>query len=1122
MKKIKHYNILDRIGMGGMGEVFRAEDTLLERPVAIKIMHNHLSQDSENVDRLIREAKAAAKLVHPNVVTIHEIGEADFGHYIVMEYIDGVSLSDFLYNHESIDQERAVNFTIQILKALNIAHKASILHRDIKAENILITQDDQVKVLDFGIARVTKQDNLTKNGEILGTIDYMAPEQMLGDDIDERCDLYAVGMVLYQLLTRVLPFKSSNTVQILFNKLNEEPASPSSINPKINRELDAIVLKAIHKKPSERWQSAEDFISVLSDFIDQLHRDKIKPAVEPINFDLDFEEDGNKINTLKNVFIGRQKEFKKLVNIFNDVKIGRGQPVVIKGEAGIGKSSLASKLRSYAEYNNAYVIYGASLYKEGMDAYLPFIDGLRDFFSRDNSKLTEDDRNELISQVRKQVPDLSVFMDRFTTDLMQTTKKKKGNSKKSQDSLLENIIHLFSMISTLHPLVLIIDDMQWADVASLRLFHYMAKRISKHRIMLIGISRTDRYDLQDEGKPTYWVDTLKRMSREDLLNTLDLDYLSKEDSDQLIDQSLQNTAFSEEFYLGLYEATRGNPFFIIETLKSLQANERIIQKNARWIDLDVDFKMDVPERVEDIFIRRLSCINEKERELLQIASVIGYKFDPVLLSYITEIKKIEVLKTLTRMEKSYEIVKGTENDYKFEHPLLADLLYQEMPKAMVKEYHLLIAEQMGKIYKGEYGSLVGDVAEHYRKGQNYAKAIPLLYKAGIRSFDMSAYREAGLYYENLIQSMQIENYDNDSIIPKVELYFQLGICYEETGKWDLGIEIYDKLSHLAFEARNFSRYVNAIMRIGRIYDKLGNWTEAMKYYDRCLELADTYDVDDIKSRIYNNIGINCFHKGDFDSALDYFQETLSVSKSEQALFDKAHAYTNIGIIANILHGPNSVALENFNKALAIYEDKQSKANIARVYQNMGMVYSDKRDWAHAVEAFEKCLQIAEETQEKQLRVLTYLNLGKTYALQGTILKAKTFSDKALKMFKRMNDILGIAEAYHVLGIIYSHENDFARAEKFLSESIKINKEKDYKEGLAETYVTYAKLHLDNGLIDRAKENYMKAINIYQMMNIDVKVKEIQSLMDELHLLATSGMMHSKVLTQKYGKTVRHS
>ncbi|MEJ2544551.1 MAG: protein kinase, partial [Calditrichaceae bacterium] len=630
MKKIKHYNILDRIGVGGMGEVFRAEDTLLERPVAIKIMHDHLSQDSENVDRLIREAKAAAKLVHPNVVTIHEIGKADFGQYIVMEYINGTSLLDYLYNNETINQECAVNFTIQILKALSTAHNAGILHRDIKSENVLITDDDQVKVLDFGIARVTKQDNLTKNGEILGTIDYMAPEQMLGEDIDERCDLYAAGLVLYQLLTRVLPFKSSNTVQILFNKLNEEPASPSSINPKVSRELDAIVLKAIHKRPSERWQSAEDFINVLNDFLDQLHRDKTKPAVEPINYDLDFDEDEKKSITLKNVFIGRQKEFKKLVHIFNDVKVGRGMPVIIKGEAGIGKSSLASKFRSYAEYNNAFVVYGASLYKEGMDAYLPFIDGLRDFFSKDNQKLSEDDRNELISQVRKRVPDLSVFMDRFTTPLAQRAEKKKGNLKKSQNNLLENFIQLFSMISSLHPLVLIIDDMQWADVASLRLFHYLAKRISKHRILLIGISRSDRYDLQEDGKPTYWVDTLKRMSREDLLNTIDLDYLSKEDSDQLIDQSLQNTAFSEEFYLGLYEATHGNPFFIIETLKSLQANERIIQKNTRWIDLDVDFKMDVPERVEDIFIRRLSCINEKERELLQVASVLGYKIDPVL------------------------------------------------------------------------------------------------------------------------------------------------------------------------------------------------------------------------------------------------------------------------------------------------------------------------------------------------------------------------------------------------------------------------------------------------------------------------------------------------------------
>ena len=1121
MKKIKHYNIFERIGSGGMGEVFRAEDTLLERQVAIKIMHKHLSDSVENADRLLHEAKAAAKLVHPNVVTIHEIGEADFGYYIVMEYINGVTLSDFIYNNEKIDPERSIKLTIQILKALHIAHQAGILHRDIKAENILISEDDQIKVLDFGIARITRQDHLTKNGEILGTIDYMAPEQMLGEEIDARCDLYAVGIVLYQLLTRVLPFNSSNAVQILFNKLNEEPASPSSINPKVNRDIDPIVLKAIHKKACERWQSAEDFISILREFLDRIQHDKIKPAHEAINYDLDFEEEEKKPTLLQNVFIGRQKEFKKMVQVFNEVKIGHGQSILLKGEAGIGKSSLASKFRSYAEYNNSLVIYGACLYKEGMDAYLPFIDGIREFFSRGNQRLTEDERSKLKNKVRKFTPSLSVFTDRFTTTIIKKSGRQE-NSTQAQENLFENFIRLFSMISDIHPLVIIMDDMQWADAASLRLFHYLAKKISKLPILLLGISRSDRFDLQEKGKPTFWVEILNRMSREDLLVRIDLDYLSKEDSSQLIDKSLQNTAFSEEFYLGIYEATRGNPFFIVETLKALQANERIIKKDTRWIDLDVDFKMDVPERVEDIFIRRLSNINDKERELLQVAAVIGYKFDSDLLSYVTDFKKIEVLRMLKKMEKSYEIVHSFDKEYKFEHPLLADLLYQELPKAMVREYHLLIAGKMSEIYNNDFGSLVGEVAEHFRKGNNFKKAIPLLYQAGVRAFGMSAYREAGLYYENLINSMQIEEKGDMDSIPQVELYFQLGICYEETGKWDLGIETYKKLAQLAFDIQDYSRYANAIMRIGRIYDKLGKWAEAMNHYERCLELADTYNIEDIKSRVYNNIGINYFHKGDFDSALDYYQETIAAAKTENALFDKAHAYTNIGIIANILHGPNSVALENFNKALAIYESKSSKSNIARVYQNIGMVYSDKKDWAKAIDAFENCLQIAEDIQEKQLRALTYLNLGKTYALQGTLLKAKTFSDKALKMFKKMNDILSIAEAYHVFGIIYTDEGDFERAEKFLAESIKINKEKAYKEGLAETFVSYAKLFLENGLIDQAKENYMKAVNIYQNMNINVKVKQIQSLMDELNELANSGMTHSKVLLQKYGKTIRHS
>ncbi|MEJ2053692.1 MAG: tetratricopeptide repeat protein, partial [Calditrichaceae bacterium] len=609
---------------------------------------------------------------------------------------------------------------------------------------------------------------------------------------------------------------------------------------------------------------------------------------------------------------------------------------------------------------------------------------------------------------------------------------------------------------------------------------------------------------------------------EDLIIDLNLDHLSRENTDQLIDKSLQNTAFSEEFYRGIYKATRGNPFFIVETLKTLQETGQIALKDNRWIDRDVDFKFDVPKRVEDIFIRRLSSIGEKEREVLQVAAVIGYKFDPVLLSAITGIKKIEILKILERMEKSYEIVWSTDRDYKFEHPLLADLLYQELPKALATEYHLMVAERMEKIYKDDYGSLVGDAAEHFRKGGNLKKAIPLLYKAGLRAFDISAYREATLYFENLISAMQVEKDKAFEEIPEIDLYFKLGISYEETGKWEQGISTYETLSTLALNQHNYSKHVNAVMRMGRINDKFGNWKDAMKYYERCLELSDIYDIKDIKSRVFNNIGINYFHRGDLDSALEYFQQTLAVAHSENALFDKAHAYTNIGIIANILHGPNSVALENFKKALKIYEQKNSSGNIARVYQNMGMVYADKKEWTKAIEAFEKCLAIAEETQEKQLRALTYLNLGKTYARQGIILKAKSFSAKALKIFRRMNDLLGIAEAFHIFGIVYDHEGDFEKADRFLTESIKINKEKDYREGLAETYTTYARFCFDNGLVDQAKENYMKAVNIYQGMNIDVKVKEIQSMMDELDALTRSGSTHSKMLMQKYGKTVRHS
>ncbi len=1104
IEQIKHYKIVDKLGSGGMGVVFRAFDTVLEREVAIKVMHRSLTEDKQNAQRLIREAKAAAKLVHPNVVTIYEVGEDDHGKYIVMEYVKGAPLSDVLAKKGIFKPQRSVNLIIQVLKALNTAHKLGILHRDIKSENILITNDDIAKVLDYGIAQITAKSRITSSGQVLGTIEYMAPEQMLGEDIDQRCDIYATGVVFYQMLTNVLPFSGETAVEVLFKKLNEEPPPPSYYNNKIDKNLDDAVLKMIHHNKSDRWENAEDLIPYLETISDAKTISLSKTWMAEADFDLEEdegeEEKKDESVNLRSVFVGREDEFKKLVNIFNRIKGGVGQTVLISGEAGVGKSRLANQFCYFVDHQDVWVLYGNCLYQEGMDAYMPYIDALRNFFSKDNPKLDENERIDLKNIIREEVPVLSQFTERFTTTIFSELSNKKDVLPENKTNLNEGISVLLSLMAKNKPVVLIIDDLQWADGASLKLFHYLARQIVKMPVMLLGIHRTDKYDLQDDGKPKAIVDMIKRMRNEDVCHEINLDRLNREKCDLLIDKSLVNTAFSEDFYGGVFQGTKGNPFFVIETLKLLSEKKYIYPVDHLWLDKKIDFKIEVPSRVEDIFIRRLSTLSEDDREMLQVASVIGYKFDPSTLANLLEIPKIDMLKRLHKIERDLQIITSSKKDYQFEHPMLGDLLYNEIPPALCQEYHLMIANELEKIHRGDFGALVGEAAQHFRRGGDHKKAIPLLYQAGKRAFNISAYKEACMFFEDLIESIKEIGSTIKEEVPEKDFYFNVSICYEEVGNWEQGLKMNEKLTEICAKIEDYDCQVSAKIRIGRIYDKMGDWSASLEAYTKCLELAEKYEIKNVFSRVYNKIGVFYFHKGDFDNALKYFQKTLHSVDSDFGEFDKAHAHTNIGIIANIIRGKHSIALENFKKAIKIYEVKNSTQDLARVHHNIGMFHSNHGEWLESIKAYEKCLKLADEVESRHLIALTYLNMGKAYARQKALKKAKSLTEKALKIFKRMSDLISIAEAYQVFGLIYGAEENFAKAQDYLKQAINIFSSKNYREGQAESRKTLANLYKEYGYWDEAKEYYFQALDDFRELNMESEAKEISKALRSIEMV----------------------
>jgi eukaryotic-like serine/threonine-protein kinase len=309
------YEIMEKIGGGGMALVYKATCRLLNRFVAVKILRAEFTEDEEFVKKFKRESQAAASLSHPNIVGIYDVGMEDNIYYIVMEYIKGQTLKDLIKQKGSIGVDFATNIAIQISSALDHAHKNHIVHRDVKSHNILIKEDNSVKVTDFGIARAVSSSTITNTGNVIGSVHYFSPEQARGGYTDEKSDIYSLGVVMYEMLTGRLPFEGESPIAVALKHIQEEPVKPSEINPRIPKSINDIILKCMDKDVNNRYNSMSEIISDLKQSLVMPNGDFVKKnkftdentrSIKPIKF----EQNGSEIGAAgKNTFESSGRQF---------------------------------------------------------------------------------------------------------------------------------------------------------------------------------------------------------------------------------------------------------------------------------------------------------------------------------------------------------------------------------------------------------------------------------------------------------------------------------------------------------------------------------------------------------------------------------------------------------------------------------------------------------------------------------------------------------------------------------------------------------------------------------------------------------------------------------------------
>ena len=1109
MTTAPRYHIVEIIGRGGMGHVCLADDVMLDRKVALKFVTE--PDETDGLDQLLSEARAAAALDHPFICSIYEVTTLNGRPCIAMEYVRGESLERRLRGGP-LRLGEALRVAEEIAEAVDAAHKRRVVHRDLKPANVMLTEDGHIKVMDFGLAtRLPHTDAVDQmvtvampSHEVRGTPAYMAPEQIRGAPADRRSDIFAFGILLYELVSGTHPFKRPD-IESTFAAILREPAATlhdrlSSIPPTV----DALLARLLAKDPAARHQSFGDVRSVLR----RLSVD-LSPSATFAAAIVDRPTTDGSAR-----LIGRDAERAQVLRGLHDAKSGRGSLILLFGDAGVGKSRLAEDALGAARQLGCHTLSGRCYEQEGTPALIPFIEVL-------------DEASRLMpaavfrQAIKASAPELATLMPELHRLFPDMPPPMELPPQLRQRFLFTNIREFLTRAAQFAPLVIFIDDLQWADEPTIQLTQHLAQQLANLPIVLLAACREGESGVTPAVTPAAkgalhsLLDRVRGQAREVLRPQA-----VKSSLDQLVSQRLAHAVVLRPFAqadvqrllatLGqpnpparlarmFTDHTGGNPFFVAELFRHLKEEGRLFDARQQWVrELDLG-DIELPDTVRVVLERRLQRVSTATQSVLRAAATIGRQFEPDLLEEVADVGGDALSAALDEAERA-RILAGPSGRrdimWRFTHQLTCQMLSGAIPQLRRQRLHLRVADALARRDQESRVDASG-IAHHLYCAGGLAdpdRTVRALIKAGDAAHVVYATEEAVQHYRRALEVLQETGGDTRTNLAVQETLADLLALL---GDRAAAMTHYERVAGGHRAARVPVDQARIARKIGVLHWQAGDRPEAMASFGRALDDLSGATAHIEAAHLYQELGLAAFRSGDNDKAVEWAERALESAQHaltapasdppqdrKAATAALAQATNTIGV-ALARSGQLDAARERIERSLAAAQDLGLLDVACRAYANLGVLYSTVEP-KRAIEVSLTGLEIASKIGAASLQSYIYANLATAYCALTDRCETEGLqaAEAAATLDRELGQLDHLAVPLVVIAQIHQCRGELQKAQDAYREALALAERIGEPQLILPCYDGLATIHLDRGDRGRAEEFMEKARQLCERTGLD--------------------------------------